>query len=193
MKLKALLLALFAAGIAVSIAVASSAAAVEKGKPGTGTTATDTGTTSTEPARHGKAGDHGKGKGLDKARACKPARTLVVHGEFVAPGAGGFAMTVARANHGAQSFKGKQVTVLVDEKTRFHGTKHTLAELATGDRLVVQAFACKADAAAGSLLARKVGVKGAKKDEHEDDDEATTTGTSTGTTTSTAAATTTAP
>jgi hypothetical protein len=68
--------------------------------------------------------------------------------------------------------------------------KRKLEELAAGDRLVVQALACQADAPAGqaaptSILARKVGVKGAKADKaHEDEkDEQTTTGSSTETTT----------
>jgi hypothetical protein len=185
MKLKAFLLALCTAGFAVSIAVAATPAAVEHGKPTTG--ATTTGTTT---------GEHGKGKGHAKAVACKPQRKLVLHGEFVAAGAGGFAMSVKKGNHGAKGLAGKQVNVLVDTKTHFHGAKRKLEELAAGDRLVVQALACRADAPAGqadtsSILARKVGVKGPKadkanEDEKDEKDEQTTTGTSTeGTTTGT--------
>jgi hypothetical protein len=176
MKLKALLLALCTAGFAVSIAVAASPAAVAEGKPSAGATtteATSTGTTT---------GDHGKAKGHAKAKACKPARKLLLRGEFVAAGSGGFALAVQKGNHGAKAFAGKQVSVLVDDKTRFHGQKRKLADLAAGDRLVVQGFACKADAAAGSMLARKVGVRAAKPDAPKDDeqDETTTSGTTTG-------------
>jgi hypothetical protein len=196
MKLKALLLALCTAGFAVSIAVAASPAAVEKGKPGAAATSTGTTSTGTTTEEHGK----GKGsKGHGKAAACKPNRKLELQGEFVAAGAGGFAMTVKHANKGAKSLAGKQVSVLVDAKTHFHGAKRKLADLVAGDRLMVQAFACKAaEPAAGqtataetpaaptSILARKVGVKGAKaaKPEDEDKDDETTTGaTTTGTTT----------
>src|SRR5215210_6043715 len=107
MKLKAFLLALCTAGFAVSIAVAASPAAVEHGKPGGAAT---TGTTSTETA----PGEHGKsGKGHAKAAACKPHRKLVLQGEFVAAGAGGFAMSVKKGNHGAKGLAGKQVSILV--------------------------------------------------------------------------------
>jgi hypothetical protein len=199
MKLKALLLALCTAGFAVSIAVAASPAAVEKGKPGAAATSTESTSTGTTTDGHGK----GKGKGHSKAAACKPNRKLELQGEFVAAGAGGFAMTVKHANKGAKALAGKQVSVLVDAKTHFHGAKHKLADLVAGDRLMVQAFACKAaESAAGqtataetpaattSILARKVGVKGAKAakpededDEKDDKDETTTESTSTGTTT----------
>ena len=176
MKLKAFLLALCTAGFAVSIAVAASPAAVEHGKPSTG--ATSTGTTTSES---------GQAKGHGKERACKPARKLLLKGEFVAAGGGGFALAVQKGNHGAKAFAGKQVSVLVDGKTRFHGHKRKLADLAAGDRLVVQGYACKADAVAGSMLARKVGVRAAKAAEQDagqdkDGDETTTTET-TGTTT----------
>ena len=172
MKLKAFLLALCTAGFAVSIAVAASPAAVEHGKPSTGTTST--GTTTSES---------GKAKGHGKARACKPARKLVLKGEFVAAGGGGFALAVQKGNHGAKAFAGKQVSVLVDEKTRFHGHKRKLADLAAGDRLVVQGHACKADAAAGSILARLVGVKAPKAaDEDKGGDETATTDTTATTT-----------
>jgi len=174
MKLKALLLALFTAGFAVSIAVAASPATVEKGKP---TVSTSTDGTSTAAS---KGKDQAK-----KAERCKPARKIVVTGEFVSAGAGGFAMKVAGGNKPAKPWKGKQATVLVDEKTRFNGKKRELADLAAGDRVLVQGYACKADAAAGSLLARKVTSKGAKaaKDDDDDDDDETTTTTAVTTTT----------
>ncbi len=175
MKLKALLLALFTAGFAVSIAVAASPATVDRGKPTT-STSTDASTTSAS---------HGKGKGHSKAAACKPSRKIVAIGEFVAAGAGGFAMKVAGGNKAAKAWKDKQATVLVDDKTRFNGKKRKLADLAAGDRLNVQGYACKADVAAGSLLARKVTTKGPKDSEDGDDEKSTTTATTTAVTTTT--------
>lgn len=165
MKLKALLLALFTAGFGVSIAVAASPAAVDRGNPET-TTTTSTGGTTTSEAKKGKG--HAK-----KAAACKPAAKILLSGTFVAPGAGGFAMTVSGGNKPAKAWKGKQATVLVDDQTRFKGKKRSLAELAAGDRLSVQGYGCKADAAAGSVLARMVMSKGPKG--AGDDGEGTTT------------------
>ena len=177
MKLKALLLALFTAGFAVSIAVASSSAAIAEGDPtvATATDGTTTGTTTSE-AKHGKS--HAR-----KAETCKPAKKIVVTGEFVAVGAGGFALKVDGGNKPAKAWKGKQATVLVDDKTKFNGKKHKLADLVPGDRVNVQGFACKADVAAGSLLARKVTTKAPKGAKEEDDDESTTTAATTTTAT----------
>ena len=177
MRLKALLLALFTAGFAVSVAVAASPASVDQGKP-TPTTSTSTDGTTTSAT---------KGKGRAKAAACKPARKIVVTGEFVAVGDGGFALKVAGGNKPAKPWKDKQATVLVDDKTRFNGKKKKLADLVAGDRLNVQGYACKSDLHAGSLLARKVTSKGPKAAE---DETTTTAATETVTTT---AVTTTAP
>jgi hypothetical protein len=165
MKLKALLLALFTAGFAVSVAVAASPATVDHSKPTTSTSTDGSTTTASEV----------KGKGHAKAAACKPSKKIVVTGEFVAAGAGGFAMTVKGGNKPAKAWKDKQATVLVDDKTRFNGKKHKLADLVAGDRVNVQGYACKADVAAGSLLARKVTSKGAKAAKEGDDEESTTT------------------
>ena len=185
MKLKALLLALFTAGFAVSIAVAASPASVDKGKP---TVATATDGTTTSESKQGKG--HSK-----KAEKCKPAKKIVATGEFVAAGAvsgstAGFAMKVTGGNKAAKAWKDKQATVLVDDKTRFNGKKRKLADLVAGDRVNVQGYACKADVAAGTLLARKVTSKAPKGAKEADDDESTTTAT-TATTTTTAVTTTT--
>ena len=175
MKLKALLLALFTAGFAVSIAVAASPATLDQGKPSI-STATDGTTTSAAEAK--------KGKGhVKKAAACKPAKKIVVTGEFVAAGGGGFAMKVTGGNKAAKAWKDKQATVLVDDKTRFNGKKRKLADLVAGDRLNVQGYSCKADAVAGSLLARKVTSKAPKGDAEEAGEESTTTATTTAATT----------
>ena len=197
MKLKSLLLALFTAGFAVSIAVAASPAAVEKGKPTVSVAATGTDTTGATTTSESKKG---KGHAKKAAVACKPAAKILLKGEFVAAAANGFAMTVSGGNKPAKAWKGKQATVLVDDKSKFKGKKRSLAELAAGDRLNVQGYACKADVAAGTVLARMVMSKGPKG---ADDDEAgtttgattttaTTTGTTTAVTTTTAATTTTA-
>ena len=143
---------------------------MNNGKPTT-STSTDGSTTS---ASHGK----GKGKGHAKAAACKPARKIVVTGEFVAAGAGGFAMKVTGGNKPAKAWKDKQATVLVDDKTKFNG-KRKLVDLVAGDRLNVQGYACKADVApdstgTGSLLARKVRSKAPKVAEEEAVTTATT-------------------
>lgn len=164
MKLKVLLLTLFTAGFAVSLAVAASPAAVEKGKPSPAVAATTGGTTTTTTTTT----ETGKGKGhAKKAAACKPSRKIVLGGEFVAAATGGFAMTVSGGNKSAKAFKGKQVTVLVDEKTKFKGKKRSLATLAARDRLVVQGYACKADAAGSTVQARLVMTKGPKGGEGE--------------------------
>ena len=189
MKLKALLLALFTAGFAVSIAVAASPAAVEKGKPTVSTSTDGTSTSASTSTSESKGKGHAK-----KAERCKPAKKIVLTGEFVAAGAGGFAMKVTGGNKPAKAWKGKQATVLVDDKSRFNGKKRKLADLAAGDRLNVQGYACKADVAAGSVLARKVTSKAPKG--ADDDDDETTTGTTTDATTTdatTTAVTTTAP
>ena len=187
MKLKVLLLALFTAGFAVSIAVAASPAAVDHGTL-TVATATDGAATGTTPAESKTSEGHAKKADHAKAERCKPSKKIVATGEFVAAGAGGFAMKVTGGNKHAKAWKDKQATVLVDDKTRFNGKKHKLADLVAGDRVNVQGYACKADVAAGTLLARKVTTKGPKgaKEADEDADESATTAT-------TVAATTTAP
>src|SRR5881394_2311166 len=106
MKAKTLLVALFVAGLVVSVAVAAPS-----------------------PTNHGK----GKAKGHGK-KDCWPLRAVVLRGDFVGPGAGGFAMEVKGGNRAGKSLAGKQVTVLVDEQTKIrkHG-KATIADLAAGD------------------------------------------------------------
>jgi len=178
MKLKALLLALFTAGFAVSIAVAASPAATNEETP-TVATATD-GTTGATTTDGTTTSESKKGKGhAKKAEKCKPAKKIVATGEFVAAGAGGFAMKVTGGNKAAKAWKDKQATVLVDDKTKFNGKKRKLADLVAGDRVNVQGYACKADVAAGSLLARKVTSKAPKGAKDEDDAESTTTVTTT--------------
>ena len=187
MKLKALLLALFTAGFAVSIAVAATPAAIDhKGKPTT-STSTDGSTTSASHEKGDRKGRSEKGdrrseKGKRHAEdsACKRGKKILVIGTFVAAGpttgdTAGFAMLVTGGNRAAKALKGKQATVLVDDSTKFKGKKHALADLVAGDRLLVQGRACKADLAAGSLLARKVMSKRPKGAEEGGGSTTTTT------------------
>ena len=104
MKLKVLLLALFTAGFAVSIAVAASPAATDhKGKPTT-STSTDGSTTS---ASHEKGEGKGKRHNAEK-KACKHGKKILVTGEFVAAGPGGFAMKYShRRQQGRQGLEGQ--------------------------------------------------------------------------------------
>jgi hypothetical protein len=139
MKLGSLLLVLAAAAAAAataSLAVASPPQG--KDKPATGHGAPSTGTsTKTKPPR---TGDN-----------CRPRVSVVLKGVLVdAPGAAGtfISVKVTSANHhGALVVKSAQpVQILVGPKTvvRRQGGK-TLADLVSGDRVLVQARACKAD------------------------------------------------
>lgn len=165
MKLKVLLVALAAAGLAVSVAIA----APPPGKSGSSTASTTT-------------SESGKSKG--KGPVCKPGRSLVLKGDFVSAGGAGFALLVKSGNGAAKPFVGKQLTVAVEAATKF--TKAKLADLKAGDKVMVQGYACKADAAALSAVARRVTAKGPKAAD-DDDKGSTTTGTTTtgGTTTGT--------
>ena len=170
MKTKALLTALFVAGLVASFAVAAPA---EKGKGKGGAAASSTGTTTTTSP--------GKGKGKGN-RACKPRRAVVLRGPFTESGTDGFTMEVKAGNKAGRALKGKTVTVLVDASTKIRrGGKATLADLEAGDRLNVLGRLCSLDTAAGTLLARHVVVLGVPKD----DDETTTTPTPTPTPTPT--------
>ena len=163
MKLKAILLALFVAGIGASAALA------EKGpKPKDGTT---TGTTTTE---------HRKGK--HSTEACKPTVSLILKGTFVSAGMDSFVMTVSKSNKHARALEGKDVTVTVDAQTRFRRGGHAkLTDLQKGDRVMAQVRACKkASGASVALVARRVDAHPAKS---KDGPGTTTGGTTTGGTT----------
>jgi hypothetical protein len=196
MKLKALLGALFVAGLIVSVAVAAPA---EKSKGKNGTTAaespsTDGSTAGTTTGSSSGQGKHEgrKNKGKAKHAGCKPRRAVVLRGSFVGAGAGGFAMNVTGANRHGRSLVGKQVTVLVAEgtKIRRHG-KATLADLKTGDRLNVQGRVCNLDQQAMTLVAKRVVAHSPSGDDDEDEGEGTTSTSTNGTTTATTTGTTT--
>jgi hypothetical protein len=141
MRSKALLLVLFVAGLAVSAAVAAPA---DRGKGRTDATTT---AETSERAAKGKRGD----------APCRPRRSVVLRGTFVAPGAGGFAMEVTGGNRLGRKLAGTQVTVLVVEHTRIRRYgRAELAELQAGDRLHVKGRACKLDSQAMTLVAKRV-------------------------------------
>src|SRR5262245_40890417 len=112
MKAKTLLVALFVAGLTVSVAFAAPGPSNHGKGDATTTTSTSAGTTTgDEEHGTGKAAGHGK-------KDCWPRRAVVLRGDFVGPGAGGFALQVKGGNKFGRSLAGKQVTVLVDEKTK---------------------------------------------------------------------------
>jgi hypothetical protein len=163
MKLKALLLALFVAGLAVAGGIASPAAV---GETTPTPTPTPTPTTSTDDGSKAKGKDAAqarrKAKAAARLTACRPARKIVLGGEFVAAATGGFTLKAMRGNKLGKPWKDRTATVLLDDKSKLHGKKRALADFAAGDRIVVQGYACKADAVAGSMLARRVLNKGPK-------------------------------
>ena len=177
MKLKALLLALFTAGFAVSIAVAASPAAIDnKGKPTT-STSTDGSTTSASHEARARARATDEASVTTPRRRASAAKKIVVTGEFVAAGAGGFAMKVTGGNKAAKAWKDKQATVLVDDKTRFNGKKHALADLVAGDRRARPGLRLQGRRRRG-LAARPQGDdqapegrRGRRLDDHHHDDD----------------------
>ena len=98
----------------------------------------------------------GKGKPPATGPGCRPQVMVVLRGTLATtPGAAAtsIAVTVSKANkQGAAYVKGSQpVTILVVPATKItrRGTR-TLGALAQGDRVLVQARACKADVAAAT-------------------------------------------
>lgn len=175
MKLRALLAAVFVAGLAVSVAIAAPA---EKGKGRNGTTAAETSTTGgdTGTTTTGETGHKGRGKkkGHGK-RECRPNRAAVLVGDFAGAGDASFAMAVKGGNRVGKKLAGKQVTVSVVDGTKIRRSgKAKLADLKAGDLLLVQGRACKLDTQALTLVAKKVVVLSPSDDEDEDTDEGTT-------------------
>jgi hypothetical protein len=115
MKVKVLLVGLLATSVCVSTAVAAPPAG--KGKPAT-------------------TGD-----------ACKPKVTVVLKGALTAVSTGSLSMTVTGGNRWARAYVtagSASVTLNESTKVRRHGKK-SATDLAVGDRVLVQARACKAD------------------------------------------------
>ena len=174
MKLRALLAAVFVAGLAVSVAIAAPA---EKGKGRNGTTAAETSTTGgdTGTTTTGETGHKGKGKKGHGKRECRPNRAAVLVGDFAGAGDASFAMAVKGGNRVGKKLAGKQVTVSVVDGTKIRRSgKAKLADLKAGDLLLVQGRACKLDTQALTLVAKMVVVLSPSDDEDEDTDEGTT-------------------
>ena len=136
MKLKFVVVGFCALGLAVSSAVA--APPPGKGKP----------ETAGKPQTAGKP--ETTGKPLTTGANCKPKVTVVLKGELTqltsgAPGS--LAMKVSQANRWGQPWATLgTATVVVDNTTKVRRNgKKLLTDLAVGDRLLVQARACKAD------------------------------------------------
>lgn len=94
---------------------------------------------------------------------CRPRISVILRGELLSAdaAAGSLSMRVTRANRHGRRFVGEAaVTVNVAQQTRIRRRGHaTLADLVAGDRLVVQARMCKADAggeAAPELVAKRI-------------------------------------
>jgi hypothetical protein len=125
MKLKALVMTLAVAAVAVSAAVAA-------------------------PMHHPPKPGQKPAAGAPGSKPCKGKMVLLsgsyVSGSADSSGAGSFAMQVKRGNRAARrlGLVGNQATLNVDAKTRYrrHG-KAALSDLQANDRLVVLARACK--------------------------------------------------
>ena len=161
MKRIFLLLAVLALGLsAASFAVA-------KPPPGKGKDkSTPTLTTVTDPAN------------------CHPQVAVILKGDFVSGGGSSFTMDVKHSNFHGRDLVGKPLTLKVDGKTTFkRNGPAELADFKAGDRLNVQARACKAkknaptapNAAPPDLLAKRVTGHPAKNDSDSESEAGTTT------------------
>lgn len=151
MKLTALILALFAAGVASSFALAGP-------PPGKGKSDTSSTGTTTQAA----------------APACKPTVSFILKGTIEAVATDSFTMQATRGNSHFRKLKlTNPVTVKVDAQTKFNAHRK-LADLKATDKVNVQVRGCKkADAATFVLLAKRVTVQ--VPDDQDDDEPATTT------------------
>jgi hypothetical protein len=122
MKRIALLIALFCLGLmTASFAVAKDGPGKGKGRKST------TASTSSDPA------------------SCHPKISVILKGTFVSGGGTSFTMDVTRSNFHARDLVGEPLTLMVDDKTKFRRKGHAeLSDFEAGDRLNVQARACKA-------------------------------------------------
>jgi hypothetical protein len=115
MKLKVVLVALVAASLGVSVAVA--------------------------------APPPGKGKPLATGEGCKPKVTVVLKGTLAGVSDSALSMNVTSGNRWGRAYvPSSQLSILVNEDTKVRRQgKKTLGYLLPGDRVLVQARACKAD------------------------------------------------
>jgi hypothetical protein len=164
MKQIAFLLALFVLGLsAASFAVA-------KPPPGKGKDKSSTSTSTVDPEN------------------CHPKISVILKGDFVSGGGDSFTMDVKSSNFHGRQYAGKPLTLKVDSKTSFkRNGPAKLSDFEAGDRLNVQARACKAkkNAPAGSnaaptaMLAKRVTGHPAKASGSDDDGEGSGTTTTT--------------
>jgi opacity protein-like surface antigen len=146
MKRIVLLLAVFALGLsAASFAVATPPPGQGKDKNRGSSTAAST--TALDP------------------ETCHPKISVILKGDFVSGAGDSFTMDVKQANYHGHDLVGSPLTLKVDDKTSFkRNGPATLADFKAGDRLNVQARACKAkknapkdpNAAPPALLAKRV-------------------------------------
>ena len=162
MKLRSLLVMFAFMGVSVSVAVA--APPPGKGKPSTpgqGKPSTTETSGKGKPSTPGQVtrstGTSGRGNPSTTGADCRPRVAVVLKGTLAsAPGVSGasIALHVTSSNHHGASYANasQPVTIRVDSNTvvRRQGGK-TLADLVFGDRVLVQARACKADLANGGV------------------------------------------
>jgi hypothetical protein len=128
------------------------------------------------------------GKGKDKSstststnsdpESCHPKVAVILKGDFVSGGGDSFTMDVKSSNSHGRQYAGKPLTLKVDSKTKFkRNGPAELSDFEAGDRLNVQARACKAsknapassNAAPPAMLARRVTGHPAKASGSGDD------------------------
>jgi hypothetical protein len=156
MKRIILLIALFALGLAAS------SFAVAKPPAGKGPNASST--TTPDPA------------------TCRPKVAVILKGQFLSGGGDSFSMDVKRSNYHGRDLVGKPLTLKVDEKTKFRRNGPAkLTDFKSGDRLNVQARACKQKKGAPPspnpppMLAKRVTGHPANPSGSESGDEGATT------------------
>ena len=183
------LLAALAAAAAVLGFAAAFAVAAPPGKdkkqtnvtttstPGTTDTTTTSDSTTTSE-RHGK-------KPAKTGAACRPRVSVILRGTLAADGAAApfaLSMTVTGGNGAGRVYAAatQPTSVAVTAATRVSRRgDHNPADLKSGDRVVVQAVACKADLAGGAtppLTAKRVTANPPKSAKGSGDGGTTTTG-----------------
>lgn len=173
MKMKALLVALFVAGLTASIALADGSPGKEHhGKKGQDAASVST-TDSTSTSTNSKWSEHGRSGTL-----CRPSVQL----EFAGTAAsdlgsdGSLSVLVAKGRAGGTSLAGKQLTIMVPSQAKVNGA------IANGVLLRVHARACiDFDKMSVTIVAMHVNVGQASKE--GDSTESTSTETSTDPTT----------
>ena len=114
----------------------------------------------------GKGKNHGRSTTTSTTAdpaTCHPKISVILKGDFLSGGGDSFSMDVKQSNFHGRDLVGKPLTLKVDEETSFkRNGQAKLADFKAGDRLNVQARACKAkkgapkDAAPPALLAKRV-------------------------------------